>query len=72
MKSAPELKMPTFFFLGHHDLYVPSLISVGHIAKLISPLKEVVWFKNSEHKPYMEEPEKFNALMEDLERRASV
>jgi pimeloyl-ACP methyl ester carboxylesterase len=72
MKSVPELKMPTFFFLGRQDHCVPSEVSVGYIDKLISPLKEVVWFENSKHKPFMEEPEKFNALMEDLVRPASV
>jgi pimeloyl-ACP methyl ester carboxylesterase len=71
-KSVPELKMPTFFFLGRQDHCVPSEVSVGYIDKLISPLKEVVWFENAKHLPFVDEPEKFNALMEDLVRPASV
>ena len=72
MKSVPELKMLAFFFLGHHDHYVPSAISVEYINKLFSPSKEVVLFENSKHKPFMEEPGKLNALMEALVRQASV
>jgi pimeloyl-ACP methyl ester carboxylesterase len=68
----PELKMPTLFFLGHQDHTVPSEISVGYINTLISPLKEVVWFENSKHKPFMDEPEKFNTLMTSLVRPASL
>lgn len=68
----PELQMPCFFFLGRHDHCVPSEISVNYIEKLISPSKEVVWFDNSKHLPFVEEPEKFNSLMEELVRPASV
>jgi pimeloyl-ACP methyl ester carboxylesterase len=67
-----ELKMPTFFFLGRQDHTVPPKFSVGYINALILPLKEVVWFENSKHEPFMDEPEKFNTLMSNLVRPASV
>jgi pimeloyl-ACP methyl ester carboxylesterase len=68
----PELKMPTFFFLGRQDHCVLPEISVAFIEQLICPSKEVVWFENSKHLPFADEPEKFNALMEELVRPASV
>jgi len=72
LTSVPELQMPSFFFLGRHDHCVPPEISVKYIEALISPSKEVVWFENSKHSPFVDEPEKFNSKMEDLVRPASV
>jgi deazaflavin-dependent oxidoreductase (nitroreductase family) len=68
IELAPTLKMPAFFFLGRNDHWVPSEISLAYIDALSAPSKEVVWFEESSHEPFMDEPAKFNATMAELVR----
>jgi pimeloyl-ACP methyl ester carboxylesterase len=65
-KSAPELKVPVFFFIGRHDHQVACETSAAYFDKLVAPSKKLVWFEESAHMPPFEEPDKFNALMTDL------
>lgn len=64
----PALQMPAFFFLGRNDHWVPSEISVRYIDALAAPSKRLVWFEDSGHEPFVDEPAKFNALMAELVR----
>jgi pimeloyl-ACP methyl ester carboxylesterase len=64
----PALQMPTFFFLGRNDHWVPTETSVAYIGALTAPSKRLVWFEESGHEPFMDEPAKFNALMAELVR----
>lgn len=64
----PALKMPVFFFLGRRDHWVPAETSVAYFDALTAPSKKLVWFEQSGHEPFVDEPEKFNAMMVELVR----
>jgi len=68
IEAVKELKMPTFFLLGRHDHCVMPDISSEFIDALKAPSKQVVWFEESKHMPFMDEPDKFNKTMEELVR----
>ena len=68
LERAPALRMPVFFFLGRNDHWVPPEISVAYIDALSAPSKKLVWFEESGHEPFMDEPAKFNAAMAELVR----
>jgi pimeloyl-ACP methyl ester carboxylesterase len=60
--------MPAFFLLGCKDPWVPPGTSVAYFDALTSPTKKLVWFEQSGHEPFVDEPDKFNATMADLVR----
>ncbi|OAI39109.1 alpha/beta hydrolase [bacterium SCGC AG-212-C10] len=68
LNLVPALRMPVFFFLGRNDHWVPPEISCAYFDMLIAPSKRLVWFEESGHEPFADEPEKFNALMMELVR----
>ena len=68
MKLAPALQMPVFFFLGRRDHWVPAEVSAAYFDVLTAPSKTLVWFEESGHEPFMDEPDKFNRAMEELVR----
>jgi pimeloyl-ACP methyl ester carboxylesterase len=68
LEQVPALQMPVFFFLGRRDHWVPPETSVAFIDALRAPSKELVWFDESKHEPFVDEPAKFNAAMADLVR----
>jgi pimeloyl-ACP methyl ester carboxylesterase len=41
---------------------------VAYFDALTSPAKRLVWFEQSGHEPFVDEPDKFNATMADLVR----
>lgn len=62
----PALQMPTFFMLGRKDHWVPAEASIAYIDALIAPSKQVIWFDESSHEIFADEPEKFNATMLEM------
>jgi pimeloyl-ACP methyl ester carboxylesterase len=68
LDAAPALQMPVFFFLGRRDHWVPPETSVSYFEALEAPLKGLVWFEDSGHEPFMDEPDKFNRMMAELVR----
>lgn len=68
LELAPALEMPVFFFLGRKDHWVPPEVSVAYFEPLTAPSKQLVWFEQSGHEPFMDEPAKFNAAMAELVR----
>jgi pimeloyl-ACP methyl ester carboxylesterase len=68
IELVPKLRMPAFFLLGHKDHWVPPVTSVAYIDALDAPSKELVWFEQSGHEPFVDEPAKFNAAMAELAR----
>lgn len=67
-KAVPALQMPVFFFLGRRDHWVPPETSVAYFDALAAPSKRLVWFEESGHEPFVDEPAKFNAEMAELVR----
>ena len=72
MKAVPALQMPVFFFLGRRDHQVPAETSVAYFDALNAPSKKLLWFEESRHEPFVDEPAKFNAAMAELVRPVSV
>ena len=68
IELVPALEMPVFFFLGRKDHFVPPKTSVAYLDALSAPSKTLVWFENSGHEPFVDEPQKFNAAMAKLVR----
>ena len=68
IETVPVLQMPVFFFLGRHDHWVPPEISMAYFDTLTAPSKKLVWFEESGHQPFVDEPAKFNASMVELVR----
>jgi pimeloyl-ACP methyl ester carboxylesterase len=63
IELVPELKMPVFFFVGRKDHWVPAENSIAYFNALTAPSKQLVWFDSSAHEAFVDEPEKFNAVM---------
>ncbi|WP_375770774.1 alpha/beta hydrolase [Archangium gephyra] len=68
----PALQVPVFFFLGRRDHWVPPEGSVAYFDALIAPSKRLVWFEQSGHEPFADEPDKFNTAMVELVRPVVV
>jgi pimeloyl-ACP methyl ester carboxylesterase len=66
--AVPAVQMPVFFFLGRNDHWVPPETSVAYFDALTAPSKSLVWFEDSGHEPFVDEPAKFNASMAELVR----
>jgi pimeloyl-ACP methyl ester carboxylesterase len=58
-----DFDVPVFFFLGRYDYNTPSQLAAGYLDRLRCPLKELVWFENSAHFPFFEEPDRFHTEM---------
>ncbi|MGB7588988.1 MAG: alpha/beta hydrolase [Solirubrobacterales bacterium] len=70
IELAPSLQMPVFFLLGRQDHWVPAEISGAYVDALTAPSKDLIWFEQSGHEPFVDEPHKFNAAMAELVRPA--
>jgi pimeloyl-ACP methyl ester carboxylesterase len=64
----PSLQMPVFFFVSRRDHWVPPETSVAYFDALSTPSKQLVWFEESGHEPFVDEPAKFNATMVEIVR----
>lgn len=64
------LDIPVFFFLGRHDWNTPSTLADAYLAALRAPRKRLVWFENSAHFPFFEEPRLFHERMRAMDREA--
>jgi pimeloyl-ACP methyl ester carboxylesterase len=63
-----QVRIPVYFFLGRHDYNTPSLLAEEYFHLLQAPLKKLVWFENSAHMPFFEEPEFFRRQMIAMDR----
>jgi pimeloyl-ACP methyl ester carboxylesterase len=45
---------------------------VAYFEVVEAPLKKLVWFDQSGHEPFVDEPAKFNAAMVEMVRPAAV
>jgi pimeloyl-ACP methyl ester carboxylesterase len=72
LQLVPALTMPVFFFLGRQDHWVPPETSVAYFEALTAPSKKLVWFEQSGHEPFVDEPVKFNESMVQLVRPVVV
>lgn len=68
LDGAPDLQMPVFFFLGRRDHWVPPETSMAYVDALSAPVKEVLWFDESGHEPFVDESAKFIDAVVDMVR----
>lgn len=54
--SLDRINTPVFMFLGRQDYTTPSPIAERWLNRLKAPNKELVWFEQSAHLPFIEEP----------------
>ena len=57
------LDVPVWFFLGRHDYVTPSELGNEYLRALSAPGKKLVWFEESAHFPFFEEPRRFGEEM---------
>jgi proline iminopeptidase len=58
-----DYRAPIFFLEGKHDPYTPSSLAKELFDKINDPDKQFVWFENSGHFPFAEEPQKFTDVL---------
>jgi pimeloyl-ACP methyl ester carboxylesterase len=66
-----SVRVPVYFFTGRHDATVPAELSERYLEKLHAPRKKMVWFENSAHFPFFEEPVKFAEEMRKVRDETS-
>ncbi|NLP16998.1 MAG: alpha/beta hydrolase [Clostridiales bacterium] len=54
-----KLGVPIYFFIGRHDINAPTSLVEDYFETLTAPHKELVWFENSGHSPWINETDKF-------------
>jgi pimeloyl-ACP methyl ester carboxylesterase len=54
-----EVQIPIFFFTGRYDYTDPFELTEQYFKLIQAPHKELVWFENSAHFPFLEEPDRF-------------
>lgn len=54
-----KVEIPVYFFTGRRDYTTPHELIEQYYDILDAPKKEIVWFEESAHFPFFEEPEKF-------------
>ncbi|HNS21398.1 MAG TPA: alpha/beta hydrolase [Sedimentisphaerales bacterium] len=62
-KQAPRLHVPVFFLEGRHDFAAPSELAESYHAGLEAQAKRLIWFENSAHYPFFEEPQRFREIL---------
>ena len=60
--------VPVFFLLGRHDFNTPSALAADYMARLEGPAKGIIWFEESAHFPFWEEPGKFREALLWIDR----
>jgi pimeloyl-ACP methyl ester carboxylesterase len=58
-KQATRLEVPVYFLIGRHDVNAQPKLTEEYFNLLTAPRKELIWFENSGHNPWMNETEKF-------------
>ncbi|WP_460359483.1 alpha/beta fold hydrolase [Mycobacterium sp. ZZG] len=66
----PVLRMPAVFFVGRRDHRVPPDTTVAYVDTLEAPSKQLLWFDQSGHEPFVDEPAAFNRAVIDMVERS--
>lgn len=65
IERVPELDVPVVVMLGRRDPWIPPEASIAYYDVLRAPSKKLVWFEESGHEPFVDEPSKFIDVMLD-------
>lgn len=63
MEEVTSVRVPVYFFQGRYDYMTPSALVEEYLETLRAPSKKLVWFENSAHFPFYEEPDRFTNEM---------
>jgi pimeloyl-ACP methyl ester carboxylesterase len=56
----PVSTIPVYFIQGRYDYECPGELAEIYYGALAAPVKDFIWFENSAHDVYYDEPDKFN------------
>lgn len=66
LTTLPELGVPVYFFAGRYDYNDPAQLAERYYQRLVNPAgKHLVWFENSAHDIFFDEPDK---LVEEISK----
>ncbi len=68
LDAVPALQVPVVVMLGRRDPWIPPETSVAWFDVLRAPSKELVWFEESGHEPFVDESSRFVTAMLDRVR----
>jgi len=63
MDVITRVEIPVYFFTGRYDYCDPFTLTEQYFSKINAPEKHIVWFEESAHFPFYEEPEAFARQM---------
>jgi len=67
MDTVTSVRVPVFFFVGRRDYTAPFELTQEYFTRLDAPHKELVWFDESAHFAFLEEPERIGTEMRRVE-----
>lgn len=66
MGAVTHVNIPVYFFTGRYDYCDPFSLTEQYFSKIDAPEKHIVWFEESAHFPFYEEPEAFARQMRSV------
>jgi pimeloyl-ACP methyl ester carboxylesterase len=63
MDVITQVEIPVYFFTGRYDYTDPFVLTEQYFSKINAPEKHIVWFEESAHFPFYEEPAAFARQM---------
>jgi hypothetical protein len=68
IEGVPAFEAPVVFMVGRRYPWIPAEISVAYFDVHRAPSKKMVFFDESGHEPFVDEPSKFVTVMNDVVR----
>jgi len=66
MDAVTHVEIPVYFFTGRYDYCDPFSLTEQYFSRIDAPEKHMVWFEDSAHFPFYEEPEAFARQMRSV------
>ena len=66
MDAIPQVQIPVYFFTGRYDYTDPFILTEDYFSKIHAPEKRLIWFEQSAHFPFFEEPAAFAQQMRSV------
>jgi pimeloyl-ACP methyl ester carboxylesterase len=71
MDAVTHVEIPVYFFTGRYDYCDPFSLTEEYFSRINAPEKHMVWFEDSSHFPFFEEPEAFAREMQRVRDASS-
>jgi pimeloyl-ACP methyl ester carboxylesterase len=71
LENVPALQMPVYFFTGRFDYTDPAPCTVRLFESISAPAKKLIWFEQSAHFVFLDEPSRFAAEMRRVAQEAA-